>query len=1204
MPARPPTHPTPSQDDHGPVLLLPALPHRHQAAPWLAQWTRTGETELVGYQVWAIEQWVTDRHAVLPVIVVLTGDKTDCISVERFELRGAASLKRELRDRLWDETKAVLKQHGARFNETEQGAIPITALPSLPPSLSLVQVPGGDYRDVVLQLYQNINLRRPAQQLHFRQSYRLPMPPPSSTSSSSSTAVPPFTHTLLSLITLVQHALSLFGLGPVKAFLAPAVLAQLPSSLTAASIPAPANGSALLELLDRTLLDSLLHSTPPDGTSEAAPEDWADALCMPLALFDAQRDAHDAVSRAGGACAPLLEGDGLLCDTTVSALALFRVEYAARLLGSQQQATASHPTVTSAAVGALARDEAVLSPGLLAALLSLAIGARGKMLALGGGGTEGIPKDVFERRGRFLAAVGQFQKSHSSPSTTPPVLSPSFLTWLNATYTAKFHPSGPSSSLSSPLSTLRGGLTTLAAQIPSLHSRHHPGSGASTPGGGSEAEGSDAGAHTSHSRTSTLRRKSHGGHHHHPHLERLLHGGRGSKGEEAETADLERFVHDVLAGGVGGGGKARGLGGRSARAVWGYGGGGVREVTEDAGAAEKEQNGERGRRRSGRRERRRAEKAARKGGEGEEEKEVLGGEGGEDDPDEGRPNSETGARGGTAGDSALGSPTLSRVTTAATSGTVGTSGTATTTATGGGSLRGPVSLGKGVLRGVKDRAGRAKRRMEDGLGLNDSNSDKLVSADAGGDSNAKLLAPQVVVSPDSGDRSPARSANGERDDEIEGAGTASRAATLASKLASVLTPPQLNLPISSSSRSASSSLHPSPSSSPRPPQGERTALAPLETKNLSLSRSRSPGNSRRGSAAHSPVSASGKGSPATLLAPSPLIVGGSGAEGASLGLGPPPLLAVKKPLGPRRTVSEMPTWAVEEKLEAEGKRVGRSLLFGGGEATTEEEGESGEEAVVDEEGNALGEDGPRLTHSPLAVTPAASPSPSPSPSPGNSRRPSGLPSSSRRRRHSLSVPVEHPQAPEPFVYLSRRRMELEVNLRFAAWELRRRERGLEEGRKGLEAIHRSYTKAISSLQPHLDSKTAQLSSLSARAADLTARLDALSSSSSSPLTKLSTGTSRLHYAQAVLDDKLRDVLEFRRMLEAKVGPQGSLEKAASALAGERTGMRRLVKVLEKWTEWVEYLGWRAGCWVGIGGAKKEEEKRKEEDEGEVTAEGE
>lgn len=44
--------------------------------------------------------------------------------------------------------------------QTSEGFVPLTALPSLSPTLSVVQIPSGDYESYQKQLYLNINLRR------------------------------------------------------------------------------------------------------------------------------------------------------------------------------------------------------------------------------------------------------------------------------------------------------------------------------------------------------------------------------------------------------------------------------------------------------------------------------------------------------------------------------------------------------------------------------------------------------------------------------------------------------------------------------------------------------------------------------------------------------------------------------------------------------------------------------------------------------------------------------------------------------------------------------------------------------------------------------------------------------------------------------------------------------------------------------------
>ena len=120
----------------------------------------------------------------------------------------------------------------------------------------------------------------------------------------------------------------------------------------------------------------------------------------------------------------------------------------------------------------------------------------------------------------------------------------------------------------------------------------------------------------------------------------------------------------------------------------------------------------------------------------------------------------------------------------------------------------------------------------------------------------------------------------------------------------------------------------------------------------------------------------------------------------------------------------------------------------------------------------------------------------------------------------------------------------------------------------MQAIQRAYDQALSSLAGPLAHKTAQLDALSATAAQLTKRLEAYSASSS-PLSLLSTGTSRLQYAQAVLDDKLRDVVDFDRALDDKVrAGDGTLEVAVRELERDMGVMRKVLGVLESGSAWV------------------------------------
>ncbi|KAL8290380.1 hypothetical protein RQP46_002638 [Phenoliferia psychrophenolica] len=341
---------SPPSSGASPALLLPLNATEHR--PWLAPWTKTGTAVLTGYQIWAVEQRVTDRDAVLPAIVVLTGDKNDSITLDRFMLAPpspestSANLTRA-QTKQWEETIAILKASGARINDTSDGFLPVTSLASLPPTMSIVQIPEGDYEKHKSQLYLQINLRRlglggrkslslsdatSAQQLHFRQAYHLPIAAPSVhpvTMSPRATPIPPpvhFSECVIELVKLVQHALSLFGLGVVR----------------------------VLPLTDE------------------------------------------------------------VCDTTVDALALFRDDIADNLLRSTS-------------------DDSTLAPALLAALLSLVISTRGKLIILG---CSGVPKDPFARRQKFLYACETFQRTHRltplSPYLTRPLLSAIATLWAKS----------------------------------------------------------------------------------------------------------------------------------------------------------------------------------------------------------------------------------------------------------------------------------------------------------------------------------------------------------------------------------------------------------------------------------------------------------------------------------------------------------------------------------------------------------------------------------------------------------------------------------------------------------------------------------------------------------------------------------------------------------------------------------------------------
>lgn len=174
----------------------------------------------------------------------------------------------------------------------------------------------------------------------------------------------------------------------------------------------------------------------------------------------------------------------------------------------------------------------------------------------------------------------------------------------------------------------------------------------------------------------------------------------------------------------------------------------------------------------------------------------------------------------------------------------------------------------------------------------------------------------------------------------------------------------------------------------------------------------------------------------------------------------------------------------------------------------------------------------------------------------------------RPRRHSFNVMRD---APEPWQNLSRKRLVLDFNLRVTLWTLHLREKKLAGLRQALQTVKTSYDEAISSLEPVLAMKSTQLESLTDTALALARRAESYASPASSPTAKLATGSSRLHYAQSIVEDKLGDITDFQRMVALKVGPGGTLDEGIRSLETERSGIRSLVVSLERWTEWLGFL---------------------------------
>ncbi|KAI0695729.1 hypothetical protein BC835DRAFT_1272898 [Cytidiella melzeri] len=116
------------------------------------------QIELSGYQIYAVEKWVVDRHRPVTVLTVLTGDPSHKIMVTA--LSPLLSLTTIEAQAEWEKAIHQLRRDGARPKETKHGVIMVTSLANFRSDFTIVHIPGGNYLDIREQLYTNINVLR------------------------------------------------------------------------------------------------------------------------------------------------------------------------------------------------------------------------------------------------------------------------------------------------------------------------------------------------------------------------------------------------------------------------------------------------------------------------------------------------------------------------------------------------------------------------------------------------------------------------------------------------------------------------------------------------------------------------------------------------------------------------------------------------------------------------------------------------------------------------------------------------------------------------------------------------------------------------------------------------------------------------------------------------------------------------------------
>ncbi|KAI0765510.1 hypothetical protein BC629DRAFT_1596637 [Irpex lacteus] len=148
------------------VHTVPPSPDPNASPPTSVDWVGGGcrfevveeQIELWGYQIYAVEKWVVDRHRPVTVLTVLTGDPNHKITVTAISpSSNLSSIEAQLE---WEKAIHLLRRDGARPKETNHGVIMVTSLANFRSDFTIVHIPGGNYLDVREQLYTNINVLR------------------------------------------------------------------------------------------------------------------------------------------------------------------------------------------------------------------------------------------------------------------------------------------------------------------------------------------------------------------------------------------------------------------------------------------------------------------------------------------------------------------------------------------------------------------------------------------------------------------------------------------------------------------------------------------------------------------------------------------------------------------------------------------------------------------------------------------------------------------------------------------------------------------------------------------------------------------------------------------------------------------------------------------------------------------------------------
>ncbi|KAF7301688.1 hypothetical protein MIND_00734300 [Mycena indigotica] len=410
------THSKLSRPSTSSVDLAPAQPRPTSPTEIAQQWIGlplhfdivTDRVQLEGYQIYAVEKWITERDRPVTCLTVYTGDPAHKITVTA--LKPSPSLSPTESAAEWEKAISHLRRD-ARPRETAHGLVFATSLAHFRSDFTIVQIPDGDFLQARDQLYTNINLLR----MGCSGRSALTLEEPSETTKDRFIATYHLPDSILSGTANLSP-------NPTTPTASPAASPQ-PSPAkhrTHSSVSVPTNESpqrraaAGLRIAPPTPslnvgfgVTSPTPATTPGGRIGTKSKSRADRTLFSASVLELVRLLQASLAIFGLFSVESHGLDGLLCDKTVEGLDMWVTQVGEQSLN-------------------LEATERIADPHVVCALLSLVLSTRNKLVTLL---STSPPKDPFLRPQAFISALslysylgfnGQGNSSHGSSTPATP----------------------------------------------------------------------------------------------------------------------------------------------------------------------------------------------------------------------------------------------------------------------------------------------------------------------------------------------------------------------------------------------------------------------------------------------------------------------------------------------------------------------------------------------------------------------------------------------------------------------------------------------------------------------------------------------------------------------------------------------------------------------------------------------------------------